>query len=290
MIKYFAYSNQANGNLPVRANAVNLFHDLSIQLSENGFFGNTVFGIHREVTLTQQVFQNQLQQAGEQYLKTGTKTLVIIDGLDHIPREYVTEDTLLQHLPPPSDIPEGVYIILGSQSFNLTSLALSVKQEFEQMDRIVSVQPLLPVAVRSVTNSVLIEQLTSTQHDLLFHASGGHPLYLQYVLRTIENDMYCPDIALHNLCKIMKVRDLITVRKNHKNRKQLAQLIELCRSGIFSERQLLDELRISARRTVRTSLRAWHRIYKKANLDWHGNNGAKRGSSGGVLGKKGPRM
>lgn len=65
----------------------------------------------------------------------------------------------------------------------------------------------------------------------------------------------------------MKVRDLITIRKNHKNRKFQSQIVELCRSGIFSERQLLDELRIS-----RTSLRAWHRRYARRRLRrWFSN-------------------
>jgi len=58
--------------------------------------------------------------------------------------------------------------------------------------------------------------------------------------------MYHPEIALRNLCKVMKVRDLITIRKNHKNRKFKSQVVELCRLGILSERQLLVELRISA--------------------------------------------
>ena len=79
--------------------------------------------------------------------------------------------------------------------------------------------------------------------------------------------LYYPEIALHNLCKIMKVRDLITIRKNHKNRKFQSQVVELCRSGIFSERQLLDELRIS-----RTSLSAWHRRYARRRLRrWFSN-------------------
>ena len=65
----------------------------------------------------------------------------------------------------------------------------------------------------------------------------------------------------------MTVRDFITIRKNYKNWKQQAQVVELCRSGIFSERQLLDELRIS-----RTSLRAWHRRYARRRLKrWFSN-------------------
>lgn len=54
----------------------------------------------------------------------------------------------------------------------------------------------------------------------------------------------------------MKVNQLIVIRKNHKNSKFRSQVVELCRSGIFSEEQLLSQVKIS-----RTSLRAWHRWY-----------------------------
>ena len=54
----------------------------------------------------------------------------------------------------------------------------------------------------------------------------------------------------------MKVNQFIVVRKNYKNSRFRAQIVELCRSGIFSDQQLLDQLKIS-----RTSLRNWHRHY-----------------------------
>jgi hypothetical protein len=59
----------------------------------------------------------------------------------------------------------------------------------------------------------------------------------------------------------MKVSKLIVVKKNHKNSKFRSQVVELCRSGIFSDQQLLSQLKIS-----RTSLKAWHRWYFRYRL------------------------
>ncbi len=43
----------------------------------------------------------------------------------------------------------------------------------------------------------------------------------------------------------MKVNSFIVVRKNYKNSQFRAQIVELCRSGISSDQQLLDQLKIS---------------------------------------------
>lgn len=59
----------------------------------------------------------------------------------------------------------------------------------------------------------------------------------------------------------MKVNKLIVVKKNYKNSKFRSQVVELCRSGIFSDQQLLSQLKIS-----RTSLKAWHRWYFRYRL------------------------
>lgn len=59
----------------------------------------------------------------------------------------------------------------------------------------------------------------------------------------------------------MKVNELIVVKKNYKNSKFRSQVVELCRSGIFSDQQLLSQLKIS-----RTSLKAWHRWYVRYRL------------------------
>jgi hypothetical protein len=59
----------------------------------------------------------------------------------------------------------------------------------------------------------------------------------------------------------MKVNELIVIKKNYKNSKFRSQVVELCRSGIFSDQQLLSQLKIS-----RTSLKAWHRWYIRYRL------------------------
>ena len=59
----------------------------------------------------------------------------------------------------------------------------------------------------------------------------------------------------------MKVNQLIVIRKNYKNSKFRPQVVELCRSGIFSDQELLSQLKIP-----RTSLKAWHRWYMRYRL------------------------
>ena len=59
----------------------------------------------------------------------------------------------------------------------------------------------------------------------------------------------------------MKVNELIVIKKNYKNSKFRSQVVELCRAGIFSDQQLLSQLKIS-----RTSLKAWHRWYMRYRL------------------------
>jgi hypothetical protein len=50
--------------------------------------------IHKEV------FAEQLKSRGEDYSKTGQLNIIIIDGLDHVPREYqsVTNSFLMAHV------------------------------------------------------------------------------------------------------------------------------------------------------------------------------------------------
>ena len=59
----------------------------------------------------------------------------------------------------------------------------------------------------------------------------------------------------------MKVNGLIVIKKNYKNSKFRSQVVELCRSSIFSDQQLLSQIKIS-----RTSLKAWHRWYMRYRL------------------------
>ena len=46
---------------------------------------------HKDLIFLRKAFVNQLQELHYDYLKTGRKTFIIIDGLDHIPRQNINQ-------------------------------------------------------------------------------------------------------------------------------------------------------------------------------------------------------
>ena len=67
--------------------------DLNTQLKKSGLSGLRF----RDATLQErrEQFEKLLQSAGEQFRQNGIRTLMIVDGLDHIPREERPERSLL---------------------------------------------------------------------------------------------------------------------------------------------------------------------------------------------------
>ena len=78
-------------------------------------------------------FHEQLQLLHRDWQETGCKTIILIDGLDHIEREQHPGRSLLVDLPEPDQIPDGVYLVLGSQTD--TPLSGRIKAEVRHQDR-----------------------------------------------------------------------------------------------------------------------------------------------------------
>jgi hypothetical protein len=53
--------------------------------------------------------------ASRRYAATGVRTIIVVDGLDHVPREEKPDRSLLSELPLPQSVPQGVIFVLGSQ-------------------------------------------------------------------------------------------------------------------------------------------------------------------------------
>ena len=183
IIRYYAYSNLSTSS-PTRGEANNLFFDLVIQIKENGFYDEKVYPYQASIEQTQAAFFRQLQLLREDFIKTGQKTIIIIDGLDHIPREYNPKDSLIKYLPEPNDIPEGILIILGSQTFEFSDLNLSIKTLTKSAERSITVSPLTKQTVGEI-----ISKFSNNNDEIIekvFYISEGHPLYLSYILKKIQ--------------------------------------------------------------------------------------------------------
>ncbi len=189
IVRYYAFSNiSISQNFSERGEAEKFYFDLVVQLNDLIPVTRQTILPHHDETYLRSVFFNQLQDLKESYQKTGKKTIIIVDGLDHIPREYQTIKSLLGSLPSPATLPEGIIFVLGSQNFEIETLQLDVKNSYRTAKRNIILDFLDRKAVFNY-----IEQyqpkviMTIEDKEKVFEVSKGHPLQLTYILEELSN-------------------------------------------------------------------------------------------------------
>lgn len=193
IVRYYAFdfvNPSSHLNFYERGNATHLFFDLVFQLKEAEIYKRDILP-YRDLLFLKDVFNEQLKAVGEEFAKNGQTTIIIIDGLDHVPREYKsTTNSFLRELPLPSSLPEGVFIILGSQSYDLDDIQQEIKTEFQKGDRTIQIDSLKKEYVyKYISNLDSSIQLSDAQKLQVFEKSQGHPLYLSYLIeKIIESD------------------------------------------------------------------------------------------------------
>lgn len=189
IVRYYAFdfvNPSSHLNFYERGNATHLFFDLVFQLKEAGIYKKEILP-YKDIVFLKEVFNEQLKALGDDFVSSGQTTIIIIDGLDHVPREYkLTTDSFLRGLPLPISLPDGVFIILGSQSYDLDDIQQEIKKEFRKGERTIQIDPLKKEGVykyiSNIKNSI---QLSETQKLQVFEKSQGHPLYLSYLIEKV---------------------------------------------------------------------------------------------------------
>jgi hypothetical protein len=187
IIRYYAYVPDAQDPLQVRGEAINFLHDLVHALEQSGFrVGASLSRFDRAQLLHR--FHEQLRLLHEDWRATGRKTIILIDGLDHIERELRPDRSLLLDLPVPEQVPQGVLIVLGSQTDQLTQLPDQVQYVIRQRDRRIEVRPLSRSGVYRVLERALPGViLTNEQRDRIYQLSNGHPLALKLLINQLRS-------------------------------------------------------------------------------------------------------
>lgn len=191
IIRYYAFdfvNPSSHLNFYERGNATHLFFDLVFQLKEAGIYKRDILP-YKDLLFLKDVFNEQLSAIGEDFVTNGQSTIILIDGLDHVPREYKsTTNSFLRELPLPSSLPNGVFIILGSQSYELEDIQQEIKTEFQKGNRTIQIDPLKKEEVyKYIDNLDTSIQLNGSQKLQIFEKSEGHPLYLSYLIEKINN-------------------------------------------------------------------------------------------------------
>ena len=174
-----------------RASAADFLHDLVVEIEASAG------GIHdslpeRDLSELRLRFRDLLAKAAEDFTQRGRRTLLVIDGLDHVAR-LAPAQTLLAELPAPGAVPAGVVIVLGSQTLAPLDTRIQHHLTAEGAARIVDLagHRLTPAAVEEacerLTESTPALRLSAGHVARVIDLVGGHPLALGYVFNALAD-------------------------------------------------------------------------------------------------------
>lgn len=187
VVRYYAY---VPGTAPLRTRmtARAFVHDLVVMLGEAGLaVGERQLPSDDIDRLRQQVTE-LLDAAGQDFRSTGRRTVIVIDGLDHVERDYPGVDGMLPELPRPGELPEGVLLVIGSRT--LSPLNAHARQHLEERGSVIDLQHhrLARTAVLDVCRRApMTTDLDAGVHARIADLSDGHPLALGYLLNRLSN-------------------------------------------------------------------------------------------------------
>jgi hypothetical protein len=182
VVRYYAFVPDSPDPLSARGEAESFLHDLSLALDEAGLFRR---GYGNDLRSQRAVVFDLLDQARARWQERGEPTLIVVDGLDHIRREQRPARSLLEELPPPSALGDGVFVVLGTQTTQI--LPQPVRDALTVDGRTIDLPPLAASEIRALVDTAGPGQwLLPGQRDDLVAASEGHPLALTYLLEELN--------------------------------------------------------------------------------------------------------
>jgi len=185
VVRYYAYVPNSIQN--IRGESDSFFHDILHTLTlQNAIRLKGILPIEREALI--EVFNDALRDLHEDWKANGKKTLIVIDGIDHIEREQHPMRSLISDLPLPVSIPEGVLLILGSQPYQLELLQTEIKVALREPGRTIEMKLLTRAEIDNMlSRREDYSELAPQLKDLIFERCGGHPLGFQLVLNALNS-------------------------------------------------------------------------------------------------------
>ena len=187
VVRYYAYV-PGTGPTKTRLTATSFVHDLVLLLNRQGLDTHERQLTSGDLDENRRQLFEQLDAASEEFAQSGRRTILIVDGLDHVDREYNGHDGLLDELPKPSELPEGILFIVGSRT--LAPLRPEATEQVEERKAVVDLgdHRLSPAVVLDICRRTPITaNLAPEIHQRVAELSGGHPLALGYLLNRLRD-------------------------------------------------------------------------------------------------------
>lgn len=180
VVRYLAFVPGAAQGIG-RAEAADFHEDLIVGLRRTGLPG---VRFRRESPQDRrEEFEALLAAAGQRFQETGVRTLIVVDGLDHVPREERPERSFLSELPLPASVPQGVIFLLGTQRLDLPGVPPAVRDQADTAARRVDMAPLSQAAISSMADAMGLPE--SVPRSRLRELAHGHPLATHYLIQAL---------------------------------------------------------------------------------------------------------
>jgi energy-coupling factor transporter ATP-binding protein EcfA2 len=182
VVRYLAFVPNEGQGLG-RAEAFDFLHDLVTQFKQQNLGTEIIPG--SELAELRVQLETLLNAASARFQSEGIRTLVVVDGLDHVPREERPQHSFLCELPLPQAVPEGVVFLLGTQRLDLPGLPPSVRDQAALAARSVPVAPLPREAISRLADAAGIP--INIDRREIYTRTAGHPLSARYVIEGLVN-------------------------------------------------------------------------------------------------------
>ncbi|CBA17086.1 hypothetical protein XACN24_12765 [Xanthomonas albilineans] len=233
-----------------RAESANFQEDLIAGLLKTGLHG---LRFRRESSQDRrEELETLLARAGERFRTDGVRTLVIIDGLDHVPREERPERSFLADLPLPASLPEGVLFVLGTQKVDLPEMPPAVQAQAQLRPRQVMMAPLSQAGITGMADALGLPP--SVSRSRVRELTHGHPLATHYLLQAL---LAAPDET---------ARDHV-LNQGFEYVGDIDDLYAKALHGLEANSEILDILGLVARAEAPLDLRELEELYQPAALE-----------------------
>lgn len=184
-VPYYAYLPYGEGNPRDRGEALTFFQDVVLRL-DSFFLHRSSIGIS-DVLEGREALRQLMKKANELFVAKGHKTILLIDGVDHVVREVGLDRPIQLELPRPDEIPDGFLIILSAQPQGLLPGVLerhAADAVVAGSKRRVEVEGLSRAEVHTIVKKAGVN-VSALEADELSNACGGNPLVLTYFLNSV---------------------------------------------------------------------------------------------------------
>lgn len=180
VVRYLAYVPGGAQGIG-RGESADFLEDVAASLRNTGLPG--VRFLSENERHRREEIEALLAQAGERFTTDGLRTLIIVDGLDHVPREERPMRSFLADLPLPAAVPDGVLFILGTQRVDLADIPPAVRDQASVAERQVEMQGLSLGAIATMADALGVPMAVSRSR--LRDLTLGHPLATHYLLQAL---------------------------------------------------------------------------------------------------------